>query len=80
MIRPLVGSRIRVETEIADPHSFVVADIAQFETALLNLVVNARDAMHGEGKLEISVREVGPDSVTRMVIRARRLLRGHFSP
>ncbi len=59
MIRPLVGSRIRVETEIAAPHSFVVADIAQFETALLNLVVNARDAMQGEGKLEISVREVG---------------------
>ena len=58
MVRPLVGSRIRVETEIADPQSFTVADIAQFETALINLVVNARDAMHGEGELEISVRKV----------------------
>ena len=35
-----------------------MADIAQFETALINLAVNARDAMDGEGRLTIAVRKV----------------------
>jgi CheY-like chemotaxis protein len=33
----------------------VHADISQFETALINIAVNARDAMNGEGRLTISV-------------------------
>src|ERR1700742_3636313 len=57
LIRPLVGRRIRVETNIADPKHFVVADVAQFETALINFAVNGRDAMQGEGELTISVRK-----------------------
>ncbi|WP_035722025.1 PAS domain-containing protein [Bradyrhizobium sp. ARR65] len=59
LIRPLVGSRIQITTEIADAKSFAVADIAQFETALINLAVNARDAMDGEGHLKIAVSTVG---------------------
>ena len=58
LIRPLVGSRIRVETDIADSQCFAIADIAQFETALINFAVNGRDAMHGEGQLTIGVRKV----------------------
>jgi PAS domain S-box-containing protein len=58
LIRPLVGSRIRVDTDIADSECFAIADIAQFETALLNFAVNGRDAMQGEGQLTIAVRKV----------------------
>ena len=58
LIRPLVGSRIRVETDIAEPECFAMADVAQFETALINLAVNGRDAMEGEGRLTIAVRKV----------------------
>jgi PAS domain S-box-containing protein len=58
LIRPLVGGRIRVETDIADPACFAVADVAQFETALINLAINGRDAMQGEGGLTITVRKV----------------------
>jgi PAS domain S-box-containing protein len=58
LIRPLVGSRIRVETEIADSQCFALADVAQFETALINFAVNGRDAMQDAGRLIISVRKV----------------------
>jgi len=59
LIRPLVGSRIQIEVDIGDSSTFSIADIAQFETALINLAINARDAMDGEGRLTISVRKVG---------------------
>jgi PAS domain S-box-containing protein len=59
LIRPLVGSRIQIEVDIDDSSTFSIADIAQFETALINLAINARDAMGGEGRLTISVRKVG---------------------
>ena len=55
LIRPLVGGRIRIEVEIGDPDCFTIADVAQFETALINLAINARDAMQDEGRLTISV-------------------------
>src|SRR5207244_5338273 len=50
-----VGGRIRIEVEIGDPDYFTIADVAQFETALINLAINARDAMQDEGRLTISV-------------------------
>ncbi|WKA31303.1 PAS domain S-box protein [Bradyrhizobium roseum] len=59
MVRPLVGARIRIEVEISDNDCFAIADIAQFETALINLAVNSRDAMEGEGRLTIGVRKAG---------------------
>jgi PAS domain S-box-containing protein len=58
LIRPLVGPRIRIEVGIGDPDCFAIADIAQFETALINLAVNSRDAMDGEGQLTMSVKKV----------------------
>jgi CheY-like chemotaxis protein len=58
LIRPLVGGRIRIEVELLDTDCFAIADIAQFETALINLAVNGRDAMDGEGQLTIGVRKV----------------------
>ncbi|TYL86491.1 PAS domain-containing hybrid sensor histidine kinase/response regulator [Bradyrhizobium cytisi] len=58
LVRPLVGGRIEIAVEIDDADCFTVADIAQFETALINLAINARDAMDGEGLLTIAVRKV----------------------
>ncbi|HXH43462.1 MAG TPA: PAS domain S-box protein [Bradyrhizobium sp.] len=58
LVRPLVGSRIEIGVEVQDADCFTVADIAQFETALINLAINARDAMDGEGRLTIAVRKV----------------------
>ncbi|MFC7478386.1 PAS domain S-box protein [Dankookia sp. GCM10030260] len=55
MLRTIVGSRIRIEVDIACEACFVEADASQFETALVNMAVNARDAMDGEGTLMIRV-------------------------
>lgn len=55
MLRTMVGSRIRIVTEIVDQACCVEADVSQFETAIVNMAVNARDAMEGEGTLTITV-------------------------
>jgi signal transduction histidine kinase/CheY-like chemotaxis protein len=56
MVRTVVGSRIQLELDIECDDCFVEADIAQFETAVINMAVNARDAMDGEGRLGIIAR------------------------
>lgn len=55
LVRPLMGSRIKIECTIPDEQCFVEVDRSQFETALVNLAVNARDAMDGEGRLKIEL-------------------------
>ena len=74
LIRPLVGARIQIEVEIDDPDCFAIADIAQFETALINLAVNGRDAMADEGRLTIRIRKV--DAIP--ALRAQASRRGDF--
>ncbi len=58
MIGTLTGSPIEIVTSVPDQPCFINADAGQFETALLNMAVNARDAMGGEGRLSIAVRTV----------------------
>jgi len=55
MLRSVLGSRIEVHLALHEQPSPVEADVSQFETALVNLAANARDAMEGEGKLIITV-------------------------
>lgn len=55
MIDSLTGARIRIVTTLAEGNCAVRADPVQFETALVNLAVNARDAMNGEGTLTIEM-------------------------
>jgi PAS domain S-box-containing protein len=75
MLRTVLGSRAAFELRIAERPLPVEADANQFETALVNLVANARDAMDGWGSLNISVaksrgdaldvgRPAGPEFVT----------------
>lgn len=55
MLRSVLGSRIELEINSDCPDCFVEADVAQFETAIVNMAVNARDAMSGEGKVGITI-------------------------
>ncbi|MGU3537958.1 PAS domain-containing protein [Methylobacterium sp. A54F] len=53
MLSAVTGARIRILTDLPETPCHVRADPSQFETALVNLAVNARDAMAGEGALTI---------------------------
>ena len=53
-----IGERITVRTRFPDEPWNVCVDTNQLENAILNLAVNARDAMDGEGQLAISVENV----------------------
>ncbi|WCT75312.1 type II toxin-antitoxin system ParD family antitoxin [Sphingomonas naphthae] len=55
MLRRAIGEGIEIETVVAGGlwNSFI--DPAQLENALLNLAINARDAMDGTGKLTIEL-------------------------
>lgn len=55
MLDSVTGNRIRIETRVPTEPCLVRADVSQFETALVNMAVNARDAMDGEGSLTITL-------------------------
>jgi two-component system NtrC family sensor kinase len=58
MIGPLIGSGIEIVTHMPDQPCFINADAGQFETAVINMAVNARDAMDGHGRLTVAVRAI----------------------
>ncbi|HST37395.1 MAG TPA: ATP-binding protein [Allosphingosinicella sp.] len=58
LIDRAIGERITVHTRFADPLWHVWADPVQLENAVLNLAVNARDAMDGGGDLQLQVDNV----------------------
>jgi PAS domain S-box-containing protein len=51
-----VGSAVSLRFDIATGLGLVMVDVAEFETALVNLVINARDAMAGSGVITIAAR------------------------
>lgn len=53
-LRKLVPENVRITQRFADPSGHVKLDRSQFEQIVLNLVVNARDAMPGGGRMEIA--------------------------
>jgi PAS domain S-box-containing protein len=58
MVGTLTGARIQITTHLPDEPCFISADPSQFDTALINIVVNARDAMDSAGQITITVRPV----------------------
>ena len=58
MIKTLTGSPVEIVTSVPEQPCLVDADAGQFETALINMAVNARDAMADGGRLAIAVRAV----------------------
>jgi PAS domain S-box-containing protein len=55
MLQRSLGEAIEIETIVAGGLWNTMVDRAQLENALLNLAINARDAMNGVGKLTIEI-------------------------
>ncbi|MCF4997984.1 response regulator [Pseudomonas syringae] len=53
MLETVTGARIQVSVELPDEPCYIHVDLSQFETALINIALNARDAMDGEGALKL---------------------------
>jgi PAS domain S-box-containing protein len=67
LLQRLVGDQVEVVVKAA-PHLGVVrADAGQFEQVIINLVVNARDALPNGGRVTIETRNEGDDWVELVV-------------
>ena len=58
MLESVTGARIHVQVQLPERPCHVRVDASQFETALINIALNARDAMDGQGTLTLHVAPV----------------------
>ena len=61
MLQRLIGPEIQITTEVWPDLTPVLADTTQVEQILVNLVINARDAMPHGGKIAIELRNLELD-------------------
>jgi hypothetical protein len=75
MLRLLIGEDVRSATLLQPRISHVRADLGQLNQGILNLVVNARDAMPQGGSLTLETREIDLDvaeAKTHLYVRPSR--------
>ncbi|MFX5472308.1 hypothetical protein ABTD76_18545, partial [Acinetobacter baumannii] len=60
LLERTLGEQITISAKLEENLPEVCVDHAQFEAALINLAVNARDAMPNGGTLSISIRRGEP--------------------
>ncbi len=58
LLRQTLPSRIEVQLEISDSPTPILADSTQLKQLLLNLCINARDAMPGNGTIVVAAEDV----------------------
>jgi signal transduction histidine kinase len=63
LLQRTLGTKVKVETMLADDLCTITADPAQLESALVNLAINARDAMPEGGTLTLSTANAGDFAV-----------------
>jgi PAS domain S-box-containing protein len=69
LLRRLIGEDIELVTRPGDGLRKVKADPGQIEQVIVNLVVNARDAMPGGGKILLSTRDLGREGLVALEVR-----------
>ncbi|MBT0663321.1 response regulator [Geobacter pelophilus] len=58
IMRRTIRENIAIGLSLAEPHAFVSVDRGQIEQILLNLLVNAQDAIEGKGEIRIETGHV----------------------
>ena len=66
LVRPAVGEEVQLEIRLEEQLPLVRTDLAQMEQAILNMVVNARDAMPAGGTLSLETRRATPAEMRRV--------------
>ncbi|HEX7937449.1 MAG TPA: response regulator, partial [Gemmatimonadaceae bacterium] len=66
MLKPLIAENIQYRTRLAASLGTAKADPSQLEQVILNLCVNARDAMPGGGHLEVETANVELNAATAL--------------
>lgn len=56
LLKPTLGKSIEISCKVPENVGTINVDPGQLENVILNIVVNARDAMKGQGKITIQVR------------------------
>jgi signal transduction histidine kinase/CheY-like chemotaxis protein len=74
MMATLAGSHIEIEVRLPDEPLFLNVDPSQFDTALVNIAINARDAMNGVGRIVITVAAIE----TMPAVRSHDAVQGDF--
>ncbi|WP_112662477.1 cell cycle histidine kinase CckA [Microvirga flavescens] len=68
LLKRLLGERVQLDLTHARDLWFVKADVNQFEQVIVNMAVNARDAMPGGGKLSIRTANVSAHEAARLKV------------
>jgi two-component system, cell cycle sensor histidine kinase and response regulator CckA len=58
LLRHALRENIAIEYDLSDTPCLVAADPGQIEQVLLNLALNAQDAIHGEGRFSVATTEI----------------------
>ena len=61
LVAPTLGGTVTVNWNCPDTSSYLFADKSQLELALVNLILNARDAMPNGGTVQVTIDEVRND-------------------
>ncbi|MFL5455136.1 MAG: sensor histidine kinase, partial [Myxococcales bacterium] len=69
MLRRLIGKKIELSTSLGDGVGLVEVAPGQMEQVIVNLAINARDAMPSGGKLQIETARVGRPSEANCRVR-----------
>ena len=75
LLRPTLGEQIQIESVFEDENCVAIVDPNQLTTAILNLALNARDAMPGGGKL---ILETGAAYLDEVYASANDVPPGHY--